>query len=129
MAISPHAKITILLMVSDPVILSVMEDVLDHAGYTVIPARGIGDAVDRLKEVKPDLLVTRTYVDGMPGHDAALYLRTRCKHMKVLMVGGLLDDERLKYRESLQGFHVFPKPYSAHEMLHKVKEVLEAPPL
>jgi hypothetical protein len=47
--------------------------------------------------------------------------------MKVLMVGGLLDDERLQYRESLQGFEVFPKPYTAAELLQKVKDVLNKP--
>jgi hypothetical protein len=44
--------------------------------------------------------------------------------MKVLMLGGLLDDTRLTNRVELQGFAVFPKPYSATEMLHKVREVL-----
>ncbi len=43
------------------------------------------------------------------------------------MVGGLLDDERLKYRAELQGFEVFPKPYTAAELLQKVKEVLSKP--
>jgi hypothetical protein len=40
------------------------------------------------------------------------------------MVGGLLDDERLRHRMELQGFEVFPKPYTAPELLQKVKDVL-----
>jgi hypothetical protein len=47
--------------------------------------------------------------------------------MKVLIVGGLLDDDRLKYREALQGFEVFPTPYKAAELLQKVKDVLSKP--
>jgi DNA-binding response OmpR family regulator len=43
------------------------------------------------------------------------------------MVGGLLDDQRLKYRESLEGFDVLPKPYSPSELLQKVKDVLAKP--
>ena len=42
-------------------------------------------------------------------------------------MGGLLDDERLHYREALQGFEVFPKPYTAAELLQKVKDVLSKP--
>ena len=84
----------------------------------------LGQAVDRLKESVPDLLITRTYVESMPGHEAAMYLLTKCPTMRVLMVGGLLDDERLRYRAELQGFEVFPKPYSAADLLQKVKEVL-----
>ena len=92
-----------------------------------VTAGDLGSAVDRLKEVTPDLLITRTYVEGMTGHDAAAYLRTKSNGLRVLMVGGLLDDQRLKNRESLEGFDVFPKPYSPRELLQKVKDVLAKP--
>ena len=87
----------------------------------------LGQAVDRLNECTPALLITRTYVESLPGHEAAMYLRTKCPEMKVLMVGGLLDDERLEYRAALQGFEVFPKPYTAAALLKEVKDVLSKP--
>ena len=120
-------KTTILLLVSDPLIRSVLEETLEHEGYVVLATGDLGQAVDRLKESAPDLLITRTYVQGLPGHEAAMYLRTKCLKMRVLMVGGLLDDERLQYRAALQGFEVFPKPYTAAELLQKVKDVLSKP--
>lgn len=115
---------TILLLVSDPVIRSVITEILEREGYIVRATGDLGQAVDRLKESKPDLLITRTYVQSLTGHDAAVYLRTKCPKMKVLIVGGLLDDDRLKVREALQGFEVFPKPYGASELLEKVKDIL-----
>jgi DNA-binding response OmpR family regulator len=121
-------KTTILLLVSDPLVRSVLQDTLEHEGYTVVTAGDLGNAVDRLKEITPDLLITRTYVEGMTGHDAATFLRTKSNGLRVLMVGGLLDDERLKYRETLEGFDVFPKPYSPKELLQKVKDVLSKRP-
>ncbi len=120
-------KTTILLLVSDPLVRSVLQDTLEHEGYTVVTAGDLGSAVDRLTEVTPDLLIIRTYVEGMTGHDAATYLRTKSNGLRVLMVGGLLDDQRLKSRESLEGIDVFPKPYSAAELLQKVKDVLAKP--
>ena len=115
---------TILLLVSDPLVRSVLQDTLEREGYTVVTAGDLGSAVDRLTEVTADLLITRTYVEGMTGHDAATYLRTKSPGLRVLMVGGLLDDQRLKSRESLEGIDVFPKPYSPRELLQKVKDVL-----
>jgi DNA-binding NtrC family response regulator len=115
---------TILLLVSDPLVRTVMEETISRAGYTVLASGDLGGAVARLREARPDLLVTRTYVQGMTGHDAAKYLRTKVPGMKVLLVGGLMNDDRLHYRESMEGFSVFPKPYTAEEMLEKVKEVL-----
>lgn len=120
-------KTTILLLVSDPVVRSVMEEALNREGYTVLSTGDLGKAVDRLKECTPDLLITRTYVQNMSGHDAAMYLRTKRPKMRVLLVGGLMDDDRLHYREALQGFAVFPKPYTKGELLEKVAEVLRRP--
>ncbi len=120
-------KYTILLLVSDPVVRSVFKEALEQAGYTVLATGDLGNAVDRLKEIEPDLLLTRTYVEGMPGHDAAVYLRSKCLKMKVLIVGGLMQDDRLELRESLAGFEVFPPPYHRAELLEKVKQVLEKP--
>jgi DNA-binding response OmpR family regulator len=124
---NPLMKTTILLLVSDPLVRATLKETLEGPGYTVLAAGDLGQAVDRLKECTPDLLITRTYVDGLPGHDAAVYLRTKCTSMRVLILGGLLDDERLQFRESLQGFKVFPKPYTVAELLREVADVLNQP--
>ncbi|MGD1095111.1 MAG: response regulator [Bryobacteraceae bacterium] len=124
MATQSVMKTTILLLVSDPLVRSVLQETLEDEGYMVRATGDLGQAVDRLKESVPDLLITRTYVESMPGHEAAMYLLTKCPTMRVLMVGGLLDDKRLQYRAELQGFEVFPKPYSAADLLQKVKDVL-----
>jgi CheY-like chemotaxis protein len=117
-------NISILLLVSDSLVRSVMQEALERGGYMVLPAGELGTAVDFLKRSTPDLLITRTYISGMPGHEAATYLRNSCPHMRVLMVGGLLDDDRLRYREELEGFAVFPKPYNAAQLIEAVKGAL-----
>jgi len=124
MATQSVMKTTVVLLVSDPLVRSVLQETLEDEGYMVRATGDLGQAVDRLKESVPDLLITRTYVESMPGHEAAMYLLTKCPTMRVLMVGGLLDDKRLQYRAELQGFEVFPKPYSAADLLQKVKDVL-----
>ena len=120
-------KTTILLLVSDPVVRAILKETLEREGYTVLASGDLGRAVDWLKECTPDLLITRTYVESLPGHEAAMYLRTKCLGMRVLMLGGLLDDERLQYRAAQQGFEVFPKPYSAATLLQEVRHVLSKP--
>ena len=104
--------------------LSVMEETLELEGYMVYPAGELGTAVNWLQNSSPDLLITRTYISGMPGHEAAKYLRNRCHQMRVLMVGGLLEDDRLQYRLALEGIEVFPKPFPAAQLIAKVKEML-----
>ena len=77
--------------------------------------------MDRLKELTPDLLITRTYVQSMSGTEIPMYLRTKSPKMKVLLVGGLLTT--IHYREAFSGFEVFRK----QELLQKVSDVLNKP--
>jgi CheY-like chemotaxis protein len=118
---------TILLLISEPIVRSVIQETLEHQGYTVLPAGDLGTAIDRLKELAPDLLIIGPYIEGITGYDAATFLRTKCPGIRVLMVGGLMDDDRLEYRMTLEQFEIFPKPFPAAGLLEKVKEVLQHP--
>ena len=120
-------KTTILLLVSDSVVRSILKETLEREGYTVMAGGDLGRAVDWLNRCAPDLLITRTYVESLPGQEAAMYLRTKCPEMRVLMLGGLLHDGRLAYRAEQQKFEVFPKPYSAAVLLEEVRLVLSKP--
>jgi hypothetical protein len=45
--------------------------------------------------------------------------------MGILVVAGLLDDDRLQYRAHLEGFGIFPPPFTAAQLIEKVAEVLK----
>ncbi len=115
----------ILLLSSEPVVRSVMKEALEHAGFVVLATGSFGKAVDTLGDCKIDLLMTHPYIESIPGHEAAKYLRARNPRMAVLVVAGLLDDDRLKYREDLEGFEIFPRPFTAAQLIRKVEEVLK----
>jgi CheY-like chemotaxis protein len=114
----------ILLLISDSVARLVIQETLEHAGYTVIATAGLGTAVNRLEESTPALLIISPYIEDISGYDAATFLRTKCHGLPVLMVAGLIDDDRLQYRLTLEGFEIFPQPYTAGALLQKVKDVL-----
>jgi DNA-binding response OmpR family regulator len=116
-------QLTILLLSSEPVLRAVIQEALERAGYVVLATGDLGDAVDFLKE-RPDLLLIHPYVETMPGHVAAKYLHTRCPAMRILMVAGMLEDDRLRYRAELESVEIFPKPISAAELVEKVHLVL-----
>jgi DNA-binding response OmpR family regulator len=115
---------TILMLVSDPLMRTILHETLEHAGYFVMAAGNVGAAVDRLKKMRPDLLIVRPYIDSMSGHMAAQYLRTRCPGLPVLMVDGLIDDDRIGVHSQIEDFHIFPKPFGRDELLQNVKDVL-----
>jgi hypothetical protein len=47
--------------------------------------------------------------------------------MRILMVAGLLADDRLQYRAELDKVETFPAPFTAAQLLEKVRTVLAAP--
>jgi len=106
--------------------LSVVREKLEDAGYLVLPASDLGQAVDRINEMRPDLLITRPYINSMPGRMAADYLRSKRPGLPVLIVAGNIDDERLLNTNAVAQFHTFPKPFGAHELLEKISGVLES---
>jgi DNA-binding NtrC family response regulator len=116
----------ILLLGSEPVVRLVMTEALQQAGYVVQSTGSLGTAVDMLADVKFGLLIIPPYIDNISGHEAAKYLRARNPRMGILMVGGLMDDDRIRYRAKLEGFEIFPPLFSASDLLAKVDEVMKS---
>jgi DNA-binding NtrC family response regulator len=117
---------TILLLVSDPLMRDVLRDALDSAGYLVVVSADLGSAVDRLHEMRPDLLVTRPYINSMTGQIAADYLRTKRPGLPILIVAGYMDDDRVRDQNSIDEFHIFPRPFTRNSLLEEVRNILIA---
>lgn len=127
--IATKKQALILLMSSDQIARQVIQEALEVHGYVVITAGDLSGAVDWLGRCAPDLLIISPYLSCMGGHEAALYLRTKSHGLRVLMVSGFLDDDRLQFRSSLHLIETFPKPYTAEELIGKVSEVLATTPV
>jgi DNA-binding NtrC family response regulator len=119
------SDVTILLLDSDSVMRAALHDAFQSAGYLVVAVGDLGEAVDRLDEMRPDLLITRPYINSMPGRIAANYLRTKHPGLSVLIVAGFVDDDRLNVQNAIEEFYTFPKPFSREELLTNVRDVLQ----
>lgn len=53
-----------------------------------------------------------------------MYLRRKHPGMPVLMLSGFPDDDRLTNRATLNGFEMFPKPYTVDELMARVEQIL-----
>jgi CheY-like chemotaxis protein len=120
-------KTTILVLISEPLVRLVIQELLERAGYLVMATGDLGTAVDRTSECKPDMLIISPYVETISGHQAAKYLQARCLNMRILMVAGLLADDRLQYRAELEKVAIFPEPFTGDQLLKKVEAVMSLP--
>lgn len=124
MAAKSPTETTILVLMSEPLSRAVVQEVLERAGYLVMSTGDLGTAVDRTRECKPDVLVISPYVDNISGHDGARYLQARCPTMRLLMLAGLLADDRLQYRAELERIEIFPAPVRGQELVDKIHAVM-----
>lgn len=125
MANQSTTNATILILNSEPVVRSVIRDILEREGYVVLATGDLGTAVDIMSDCSPDLLLTN--IDfPTSGHDAAQYLKKRCPKMRVLIMAGLPDDQRIEDRTAGAGFEVFPKPFTVLQLTGKIREILGA---
>jgi DNA-binding NtrC family response regulator len=123
----PPMQSTLLLLISEPLVRLVLQELLEKAGYLVMATGDLGTAVERVGEAAPVLLIISPYVETISGHQAAKYLQSRSPHMQILMVAGLLDDDRLQYRAELERINIFPQPFTGPQLLEKVREILNKP--
>jgi|SRR5580704_167863 DNA-binding response OmpR family regulator len=121
---APNASI--LLLDSESNMRADLRDAIENAGYLVETASDLGEAVDRLALMRPDLLITRPYINSMPGRMAADYLRSKRNGLPVLIVAGFMDDDRSEIQNAVEEFYTFPKPFTRDELVAKVKDVLES---
>src|ERR1700692_2656656 len=103
------ANANLLPLISDPLMRTILQETLERAGYLVVSSGDVGTAVDRVKELRPDLLIIRPYVASRPGHMAVHLLRERAPGLPVLIVTGFMDDQRVRDQHDLKEFSMFPK--------------------
>ena len=121
MAISCGA--TILLLDSEPLTRTILHETLERAGYLVVSIGDLGAAVNRLRRMRPDLLIVRPYINSMPGHMAAQHLRVSSPGLPVLVIDGYIDDERIHVRNAVHKIETFPQPFARADLLEKVKDL------
>jgi PAS domain S-box-containing protein len=118
---------TILLVEDETAVRQLARRVLEGAGYHVLEASGPQEAIGvaRVTRASIDLLLSDVVMPG--GGDLVLYdaLLADRPSLRVLYMSGYAD-ETMVQRGWLPGdMPYLPKPFTAHELVQKVREVLD----
>ena len=124
---APH---TILLVEDEPFVREATRSILESAGFEVLPAE---DAAAALKVYDQsgrsiDLVMTDMILPGRTGEQLGQELRQRSPMVKVLITSGYSNVE-FASNEPRSHNYFLAKPYSRHELVHKIEEILEVLPL
>lgn len=125
---TPGGKETVLLVEDERALRELTRGLLESAGYTVLEAAGVEDAIHLAEssQSKIDLLLTDVVMPGMDGHQLSRELTSRFSTLKVLYMSGYTDDV-IAHRGVLnQGMQLLQKPFGRAALLGKVREVLDS---
>lgn len=114
----------ILVVDAEPVVRSIIEQILESNGFEVEPADNVQTALDLARKMRPDLVITNVYLPGITGRDALELLKRALPETPMLMVSGLPDEDAIREWFGRKDFDTFPKPFTAQELVNKVRTIL-----
>jgi len=108
----------------DPCISRVVQLKLENAGYEVIRAVTAEEALAKIKETHPDVIITDVRMPGMSGLD----LCRECDEVLsdedflIIVLTAQLDDESRAWVESSPKRRFISKPFSPRRILATIEE-------
>ncbi|MCC6223146.1 MAG: response regulator [Thermoleophilia bacterium] len=115
---------TILLVEDEPLVLRLVERLLEGGGYAVVPVATPGEARQLAAAMPaPDLLVTDVVLPGRSGPELAAELRLSWPGLRVLYVSGY-PGEAFGERGLERGEGLLHKPFRGTELLAAVRSSL-----
>jgi len=123
---------TILVVDDDLAVLQLMEQVLQSRKYRVVTAHGGREALTKVRETVPDLVVLDGMLPEVHGFEICRQLKTseRFRHIPVVMVSAIHTGWRFAadVKEKYGADDYLEKPFEAVELLRRVESLLNRAP-
>ncbi|MCS0582165.1 response regulator transcription factor [Massilia pinisoli] len=113
----------VVLIVDDvPENLAVLHDALDESGYTVLVANNGAAALDRVRQVVPDVILLDAVMPGMDGFDVCRRLRAdiATRAVPIIFMTGLTETEHVVAAFDAGGTDYVTKPVRQSEVLARI---------
>ncbi|HKC11225.1 MAG TPA: PAS domain S-box protein [Vicinamibacteria bacterium] len=117
----------ILLVEDEESLRSIVREILEASGYTVMEARHAGHALEIAEEHRTPihLLMTDVVMPGMSGSELAVRLAASHAETRVLYMSGYTDDAVVLHGVLAADVAFLQKPFTAEALAKKVREVLD----
>jgi len=118
---------TILVADDEPRIVQLVDSMLSRAGYRVVSAANGREALERVAEAKPDLILLDILMPEIDGTVVAQTLREQedTSAIPVVFLTSLVDGTEVEREGPEIGGHLFlAKPFKFEELLSVIKHAL-----
>jgi len=119
---------TILVVEDEPAILNMTRQMLEMQGYHVLAAGAPTDAIRLVQEYSGTihLLMTDVVMPDMDGQNLAKTLQQFNPQLRNLFMSGFAADIIARHGVLDKGIHFIQKPFSLHDLMAKVRVILDA---
>lgn len=122
---SPAKKrLSVLVVDDEPLIADTLAEILNESGFDALAAYDGVEAVERIRELCPDALITDVIMPGLNGIEVAKAVRDRCPAARVFLLSGQAATGDLIQRARAQGysFELLAKPLHPDVLLKKLSQ-------
>jgi chemosensory pili system protein ChpA (sensor histidine kinase/response regulator) len=129
-ASAPTAQVPLVLVVDDSItVRRVTQRLLQREGYRVALAADGLQALERLQDERPVVVLSDIEMPRMDGFDLARNIRAdaRLKELPIVMITSRIAEKHREHAAALGVNHYLGKPYSEEELLSLVRRYSEQP--
>lgn len=118
-------KRTILVVDDEQRIADTLKLILVSKGFQASVAYDGKSAIEKCRELRPDIVLSDVMMPGMTGIEMAIALRAEFPDMKVLLLSGQATTETLIHHARSQGygFELLAKPIHPDALLEKLSNL------
>ena len=115
----------------DPGMVYVVKRIMEKDGHTVMSANSGVEALDLIKEHKPDLILLDVMMPGMDGFEVCKTIKSDpdLKGIKVAMLTAKVEDkDKIKGLEASRADWYITKPFEKEKLKAMAQWLLNSPP-
>jgi diguanylate cyclase len=116
---------TVLVVDDEPVLRTIVREILHEEGYTVIEAADGRVMLEIMAQERPDLVLMDVMMPGIDGREAYRQLRSRPEHRDVPVVMMSAGVRPIKLDPSIAGF--MAKPFDISQLVELVVRLIGHP--
>ena len=118
---------SVLVVDDEPMARTLLRLMLVRAGFEVVEAEDGYDALDKLKEDEPDVMILDVMMPGIDGFHVCETVRAapNTSNLPIIMLSAKTDLESVKRGLRLGANKYLTKPISPEELTRQVRDVLQ----
>nr|MBN2278307.1 response regulator [candidate division Zixibacteria bacterium] len=118
-----NKNLKVLVVDDEPPTADLFSGVLIRSGFQVKSAGNGGDAIEIIKEWRPNIVVCDVVMPGIDGFDVLTFAKKEYPEIRMLMITGQSDPESLRKSFRLGADEFITKPVSSQDLVLIIQRV------